>query len=197
MPSACRQRRLRREAPRCPGFPPRSRSPPSPSFALAAFALALVVGSVRARPDDRAARACRQRRRRRRARSCASCACRARSRRSRPAASLALAGALLQVLLRNPLADPYVLGVSGGAAVGALAAMLLGRASRWLIPAGAFAGAIRLDRDRLRTRRAAPAPGRRRGCCSPASSSRPAGARSLRCSCRSRPRRSCAACCSG
>ena len=34
---------------------------------------------------------------------------------------LALAGALLQVLLRNPLADPYILGVSGGAAVGALA----------------------------------------------------------------------------
>ena len=31
--------------------------------------------------------------------------------------SLALAGALLQVLLRNPLADPYVMGVSGGAAV--------------------------------------------------------------------------------
>jgi iron complex transport system permease protein len=55
--------------------------------------------------------------------------------------SLAMAGALLQVLLRNPLADPYVLGVSGGAAVGALAAMLLG-AVAWLIPAGAFAGAF-------------------------------------------------------
>lgn len=39
---------------------------------------------------------------------------------------LALAGALMQVLLRNPLADPYVLGISGGAAVGALSAMLLG-----------------------------------------------------------------------
>lgn len=39
---------------------------------------------------------------------------------------LALAGALMQVLLRNPLADPYVMGVSGGAAVAALAAMLLG-----------------------------------------------------------------------
>ncbi|MEO8766987.1 MAG: iron chelate uptake ABC transporter family permease subunit, partial [Nitrosospira sp.] len=39
---------------------------------------------------------------------------------------LALAGALLQVLLRNPLADPYILGVSGGAAAGALVAMLLG-----------------------------------------------------------------------
>ena len=39
---------------------------------------------------------------------------------------LALAGALLQVLLRNPLADPTILGVSGGAAAGALAAILLG-----------------------------------------------------------------------
>ena len=55
--------------------------------------------------------------------------------------SLALAGALLQVLLRNPLADPYVMGVSGGAAVGALAAMLIG-ASPWLTPVGAFGGAF-------------------------------------------------------
>ncbi len=39
---------------------------------------------------------------------------------------LALSGMLLQALLRNPLADPYILGISGGAAVGALAAMLLG-----------------------------------------------------------------------
>ncbi|OQA33067.1 MAG: Hemin transport system permease protein HmuU [Betaproteobacteria bacterium ADurb.Bin341] len=39
---------------------------------------------------------------------------------------LAFAGTLMQVLLRNPLADPYVLGVSGGASIGALAAILLG-----------------------------------------------------------------------
>jgi iron complex transport system permease protein len=39
---------------------------------------------------------------------------------------LALAGALLQILLRNPLADPYVLGISGGAGVGAMLAILLG-----------------------------------------------------------------------
>jgi iron complex transport system permease protein len=39
---------------------------------------------------------------------------------------LALAGAMLQVLLRNPLADPYVLGVSGGASVAALVAIMLG-----------------------------------------------------------------------
>lgn len=41
-------------------------------------------------------------------------------------ALLALAGVLLQVLLRNPLADPYVLGISGGAGLGVLGAMLLG-----------------------------------------------------------------------
>ncbi len=54
---------------------------------------------------------------------------------------LALSGALMQVLLRNPLADPYVLGISGGAGVGALAAMLLGLAGL-AIPALAFAGAL-------------------------------------------------------
>ncbi|MDP3085042.1 MAG: iron ABC transporter permease [Rubrivivax sp.] len=54
---------------------------------------------------------------------------------------LALAGALMQVLLRNPLADPYVLGVSGGAAVGALAAMLLGFGAL-LVQLGAFGGAL-------------------------------------------------------
>ncbi|MDP3511765.1 MAG: iron ABC transporter permease [Sulfuritalea sp.] len=54
---------------------------------------------------------------------------------------LALAGALMQVLLRNPLADPYVLGISGGAAVGALLAMLAGLALA-LINLFAFAGAF-------------------------------------------------------
>lgn len=54
---------------------------------------------------------------------------------------LALAGALMQVLLRNPLADPYVLGLSGGAAVGALAAMLAGLGGM-LISGSAFAGAL-------------------------------------------------------
>ncbi len=54
---------------------------------------------------------------------------------------LALAGALMQVLLRNPLADPYVLGLSGGAAVGALGAMLLGFGAA-LVSGSAFAGAL-------------------------------------------------------
>jgi iron complex transport system permease protein len=56
-------------------------------------------------------------------------------------ALLAVAGALMQVLLRNPLADPYVLGISGGAAVGALTATLLGAAAFGL-SAGAFLGAF-------------------------------------------------------
>lgn len=55
-------------------------------------------------------------------------------------AMLALSGALLQVLLRNPLADPYVLGVSGGAAVAMLAASLLGIGAAFLGLIG-FAGA--------------------------------------------------------
>ncbi len=54
---------------------------------------------------------------------------------------LALAGALLQVLLRNPLADPYVLGISGGAAVAALGALLLGLGGLW-VNTGAFVGAL-------------------------------------------------------
>lgn len=54
---------------------------------------------------------------------------------------LAIAGALMQVLLRNPLADPYILGISGGAAVGALLAMLAGMGTL-LISGSAFAGAM-------------------------------------------------------
>lgn len=50
---------------------------------------------------------------------------------------LALAGALMQVLLRNPLGDPYVLGVSGGAATAVLFALLLGMPALWLTPAAA------------------------------------------------------------
>jgi len=53
---------------------------------------------------------------------------------------LAVAGVLMQVLVRNPLADPYVLGISGGAAVGALGAILAGAAGL-VVPGAAFAGA--------------------------------------------------------
>jgi len=58
-------------------------------------------------------------------------------------AAMALVGTVFQALLRNPLADPYILGVSGGSAVGAIIGIMLGAAS---LPAGvaatAFAGAI-------------------------------------------------------
>jgi iron complex transport system permease protein len=54
---------------------------------------------------------------------------------------LALAGALMQILLRNPLADPYVLGVSGGAATFALLVLAAGLGGLW-VHGGAFAGAL-------------------------------------------------------
>jgi iron complex transport system permease protein len=54
---------------------------------------------------------------------------------------LALAGVLLQALFRNPLADPFVLGVSGGAAVGALLAMIAG-AAVLTIQGSAVVGAV-------------------------------------------------------
>lgn len=47
----------------------------------------------------------------------------------------------MQVLLRNPLADPYILGVSGGAAAGALTSLLLGLAGIW-VSGSAFVGAL-------------------------------------------------------
>ena len=54
---------------------------------------------------------------------------------------LALSGVLLQALFRNSLADPYVLGVSGGAAVGALLAMIAGAAAI-IVQSAAVAGAL-------------------------------------------------------
>lgn len=61
-------------------------------------------------------------------------------------ASLSLAGSTMQGLFKNPLADPYILGVSSGAAVGAAAAMLTGLAwnalGAFAIPLAAFAGGI-------------------------------------------------------
>jgi iron complex transport system permease protein len=56
-------------------------------------------------------------------------------------ALLAVAGTLLQALFRNPLADSYVLGVSGGSSLGALLALLVG-GSLWLVQASAAAGAV-------------------------------------------------------
>lgn len=57
---------------------------------------------------------------------------------------LAIAGATFQALLRNPLAEPYILGISGGASVGAVLVLAFGwaAAGSWALPLAAFAGAI-------------------------------------------------------
>ncbi|MBB3912888.1 FecCD family ABC transporter permease [Rhizobium fabae] len=58
-------------------------------------------------------------------------------------ASLALCGAILQALLRNPLAEPYVLGISAGASTGAVCVMILGFGYGALsLSSGAFIGAV-------------------------------------------------------
>lgn len=59
-------------------------------------------------------------------------------------AGLALAGALMQVTVRNPLAEPYILGVSSGASVGAVLVIVLGSAALGglSLNAAAFAGAL-------------------------------------------------------
>jgi len=109
-------------------------------LALASMALALVVGSIHiplsevvsslfGRHETMAAEVVRSLRL---PRALSGFAC---------GALLALAGALLQVLLRNPLADPYILGISGGAGVGALLAILLG-CGLAIINGAAFLGAL-------------------------------------------------------
>jgi iron complex transport system permease protein len=57
-------------------------------------------------------------------------------------AALSVAGASFQALLRNPLADPYVLGVSSGAALGSILALILAPGFALITPLGAFLGAI-------------------------------------------------------
>ena len=56
--------------------------------------------------------------------------------------SLAVAGAGLQALVRNPLADPFLLGLSGGAGPGAVAAIAWHLGGPWALPLAAFAGAL-------------------------------------------------------
>lgn len=56
--------------------------------------------------------------------------------------SLATAGASYQALLRNPLAEPYLLGISNGAAVGTMVALVFFGANEWSRPVLAFAGSL-------------------------------------------------------
>jgi len=55
-------------------------------------------------------------------------------------AGLAVSGAVMQAVTRNPLADPYLLGLSGGASLGAVSVLVLGVTA--LLPPAAFAGAL-------------------------------------------------------
>jgi iron complex transport system permease protein len=57
-------------------------------------------------------------------------------------AALSVSGASFQAMLRNPLADPYILGVSSGAAVGSILATLIAPQFSLITPLGAFLGAI-------------------------------------------------------
>ena len=56
--------------------------------------------------------------------------------------SLAVTGAALQALVRNPLADPYLLGLSGGAGLGAVAAIVFQVGGVWAVPLAALGGAL-------------------------------------------------------
>src|SRR5689334_16334440 len=64
--------------------------------------------------------------------------------------SLATAGASYQALLRNPLAEPYLLGVSNGAAVGTMIALVFFGANQWTRPMLAFTGALIATRSEER-----------------------------------------------
>jgi iron complex transport system permease protein len=57
-------------------------------------------------------------------------------------AALSVAGTGFQALLRNPLADPYVLGVSSGAALGAILSLIISSRATFAMPLAAFAGAL-------------------------------------------------------
>jgi iron complex transport system permease protein len=56
--------------------------------------------------------------------------------------SLGVCGAALQAMIRNPLAEPYLLGLSGGAGLGAVLAIATRAAGPWAVPVAAFAGAL-------------------------------------------------------
>jgi iron complex transport system permease protein len=56
--------------------------------------------------------------------------------------SLAVSGAVLQALIHNPLADPYLLGISGGAALAAVLVIAAGAEGAWTLPLSAYGGAL-------------------------------------------------------
>lgn len=56
--------------------------------------------------------------------------------------ALGVSGAALQAMIRNPLAEPYLLGITGGAGLGAVLAIAAGLDGAWAIPAAALVGAL-------------------------------------------------------
>ena len=56
--------------------------------------------------------------------------------------NLALSGAILQAILRNPLADPHIIGISSGAGLAGIFIMLLLPGAAWLLTPAAFGGAM-------------------------------------------------------
>lgn len=56
--------------------------------------------------------------------------------------SLSVCGAVLQAVIRNPLADSYLLGISGGAGLTAVVVIALGITGAWILPLAAFGGAL-------------------------------------------------------
>ncbi len=69
-----------------------------------------------------------------------------------------MAGVVMQALTHNPLADPYLLGVSSGASVGAVAALLAGVTAAWALPLAAFARGPRRTGHHPAARRAGASP---------------------------------------
>jgi iron complex transport system permease protein len=56
--------------------------------------------------------------------------------------ALGLSGAALQAMIRNPLAEPYLLGITGGAGLGAVLAIAVGVSAVWAVPMAALVGAL-------------------------------------------------------
>ena len=65
--------------------------------------------------------------------------------------ALGVSGTALQALVRNPLAEPYLLGISGGAGLGAVAAIALGAGGLAGVPLAAFGGALASSRESYRS----------------------------------------------
>ena len=92
--------------------------------------------------------------------------------------SLGICGAALQAMIRNPLAEPYLLGLSSGAGLGAVIAIATRAAGAWAVPLAAFVGALAAVALVYRLSLVPAAGSTPMSCCSPGWSSAPLPARS-------------------